>query len=76
VPSLDGLRQPHGDKVLLRVQIVVTGFVDNANLMMLQAGFVWKGLINLAQLQGGSVTLVADADDEMNFALHVSLECA
>ena len=39
--------------------------------MMLQACFVWRDLINLAQLEGGSVTPVADTNDEMCFAFHL-----
>jgi hypothetical protein len=70
--SLDCLRQLHGHKVLLGVQVVFARLIDDANLMMRQGRFVWDYLINLAQLKGGSVASVAYADDELCFAFHVS----
>jgi len=67
----DSLRQAYGHEVLLRVQVVFAGLIDDANLMMLQAHFVWEDLIYLAQFQGRGIALVAYADDEMCFAFHV-----
>ena len=68
---LGGLWQLHWHEVLLRVQVVFARLIDDANLMMLQAHFVWEDLIYLAQFQGRGIALVAYADDEMCFAFHV-----
>jgi hypothetical protein len=68
--SLDGLRKTHGYEIILRVQVVLAGLVDDANLMEPGRGFVRDDLINLAQLQRRRVALVPDADDELSFTFH------
>ena len=51
-------------KVLVRVQMIVTGLVNNPNQVVLFSERVVYCPIQLSQLEGRRVVVVSDADDE------------
>jgi len=52
-------------KVLFRVKIVLTGFINHPNLVELGRNLIRDSLIKLQQLEGGGIASVLDTYDEL-----------
>jgi len=58
-------------KVLLRVKIVLTGFINHPNLVELSRNLIRDSLIEFQQLEGGGIAFVLYTYDKLGYgSLH------
>lgn len=65
--AANGLWQTNGQKELLRVEVVITGLIDNSDHTTRLGLFIFDGDIDLAAFEGNVVPLVLYADYQLPF---------